>query len=143
MSVQLQNKLLFQGVSFPVLHFDANKTYDGTSKIDLNVTPKVFYPKEESMSFGIVMEVKLYCKDTFSLELLASGMFKFGDDDIAEELKTSFINVNAPAIMFPYVRSFISTFTSNVGNIVGALTIPTQFFNGILEEYIPKKVTED
>ena len=143
MSVQSQDKLLFQGVSFPVVHFDAQKKYDGASKIDLQVTPKVFYPKEDLTSFTIVMEVRLYCKDVFSLEILASGMFKYGNESIEEQLKASFINVNAPAIMFPYVRSFISTLTSNVGNTIGALTIPTQFFNGTLEEYIPKKTTED
>jgi len=35
--------------------------------------------------------------------------------------------------MFPYIRSFISTLTANLGSVVGTLVIPTQFFKGELE----------
>ena len=38
--------------------------------------------------------------------------------------------------MFPYIRSFISTLTANLGNVTGPLTIPIQFFNGVLEEIL-------
>ncbi len=36
--------------------------------------------------------------------------------------------------MFPYVRAFVTTLTSNLGNVTGSLTIPTQFFHGELPE---------
>ena len=49
-----------------------------------------------------------------------------------QNLRSTFINTNAPAIMFPYIRSFISTLTSNVGNVTGTLNIPPQFFKGNL-----------
>lgn len=67
------------------------------------------------------------------LFIVALGTFELkGDFD--EKTKKSFVNINAPAIMFPYLRSFISTLTSNLGNVTGTLTIPTQFFKGELEE---------
>jgi len=37
--------------------------------------------------------------------------------------------------MFPYVRSFITTLTSNLGDVTGSLVIPTQFFQGDLPEF--------
>jgi preprotein translocase subunit SecB len=36
--------------------------------------------------------------------------------------------------MFPYVRAFITTLTTNLGNVTNPLIIPTQFFKGELEE---------
>lgn len=36
--------------------------------------------------------------------------------------------------MFPYIRSFITTLTANLGDVTGTLTIPTQFFKGELKE---------
>ena len=36
--------------------------------------------------------------------------------------------------MFPYVRAFITTLISNLGNVTGTLVIPTQFFQGDLPE---------
>jgi preprotein translocase subunit SecB len=49
-------------------------------------------------------------------------------------LKKVFVDINAPAIMFPYVRAFITTLTTNLGNVTSPLIIPTQFFKGELEE---------
>jgi len=53
---------------------------------------------------------------------------------IYKNLKKVFVNINAPAIMFPYVRAFITTLTTNLGNVTSPLIIPTQFFKGELEE---------
>jgi hypothetical protein len=35
--------------------------------------------------------------------------------------------------MFPYVRSFISTFTGNLGAVMNRILLPTRFFKGDLE----------
>lgn len=56
--------------------------------------------------------------------------------ELVQNLKKSFVNTNAPAIMFPYVRAFIAMLTSNLGNVTGALNIPPQFFKGDLEELV-------
>ena len=71
----------------------------------------------------------------FSLNLVGIGNFNFDKSFNSEELKRSFVNINAPAIMFPYVRAFVNTLTSNLGKVTGTLTIPTQFFHGELQEY--------
>jgi preprotein translocase subunit SecB len=79
------------------------------------------------------MDFDLKSKDCFELALRAVGNFEL-EQDIDEKLKKSFVNANAPAIMFPYVRSFITTLTSNLGNVIGPLLIPIQFFQGELNE---------
>jgi preprotein translocase subunit SecB len=81
------------------------------------------------------MDVTLKAEKYFSLSLLAVGSFSLNIDSEKEpELKKQFVNVNAPAIMFPYIRAFITTFTASLGNVTGAIIVPTKFFKGKLDE---------
>jgi preprotein translocase subunit SecB len=134
MEVSNQPKLRFHGVDFINIKFNTSRQYDGESGIDLNIEPKVFYPENECLVFKIFTEISVKCEGFFELNLLGIGNFEFDKDFDDKELKKTFINTNAPAIMFPYVRSFITTLSSNLGNVTGPLIIPTQFFQGDLPE---------
>ena len=134
MEIANQPNLMFHGVDFVNIKFDTLKQYDNKSGIDLNIEPKVFYPKENDLIFKIIMDITLLSEDFFNLNIVAVGTFELDKNFDETDLKKIFINTNAPAIMFPYVRAFITTLTSNLGNVTGALTIPTQFFQGDLPE---------
>jgi len=134
MEVSNQPRLMFHGVDFVNIKFDTYQQYDNNTGIDLIIEPKVFYPENEKTFFRIFMEVSIKCKDFFDLNVVGIGNFEFDKEFDDEDLKKTFVNANAPAIMFPYVRSFITTLTSNLGNVTGTLTIPTQFFQGDLPE---------
>jgi|SRR5690554_365272 len=128
-----QENLRFDGVKFYSVHFDilGNPTED--SEIDLDLNPKVVY--NTSTEFNIIFDVKLFIENVFVLELRAVGYFEMSEDLINNEnIREQLIHTNAPAIVFPYVRSFISMFTSNLGTIP-SLTLPTHFFKGKLEEF--------
>ena len=131
MEVTVQPKLMFHGVDFVNIKLDTVKQYDNRAEIDLNVKPKVFYPENEPNLFRIFMEISIICEGYFEMNLVGIGNFEFDNGD----LKKTFVNTNAPAIMFPYVRSFITTLTSNLGDVTGSLVIPTQFFQGDLPEF--------
>lgn len=135
MEVSNQIQLKFHGVDFPVINLNSNEPffYNDENGINIVITPKVFYPKEQPDFFKIIQEIKLSSDKYFNLFILAVGTFEI-KADIDEKIKKSFVNINAPAIMFPYIRAFISTLTTNLGNVTGALTIPTQIFKGELEE---------
>ncbi len=81
------------------------------------------------------MDLELNVEKYFSLTLVAVGTFEL-DSELDDVLRKGFVNSNAPAIMFPYVRSFISTLTANMGNSVGTIVIPTQLFTRELEESV-------
>ncbi len=134
MDVGNQPKLKFHGVDFINIKFNTDKQYDGQTGIDLNVDPKVFYPDDNELIFKIFMEISLHCDNYFDLSIVGIGNFEFDKEFDDLNLKKTFVNANAPAIMFPYVRSFITTLTSNLGNVTGPLIIPTQFFQGDLPE---------
>lgn len=145
MAIEQQTGVGFNGVDFVKVDFESHGRYEGKSTIDVAIKPSVFYPKgqEEDSDFVILMDITLKCKDKFKLTILALGNFRVGEDLVGEKRK-SIINVNAPAIMFPYVRSFIANFTSSVGEPTkGGITIPPQFFKGDLEIHSPDKEDSD
>jgi preprotein translocase subunit SecB len=136
MDVKQQVKLNFGGVNIVNVRFTSEQPLlPGSEKeIDVIINPKSFYPKDSTQEFFITMEVILKAENYFSLEVFAIGNFRI-NTNVSEEIKTGFINLNAPSIMFPYLRSFISTFTSSLGAATGTLTIPPHFFTGKLEEH--------
>lgn len=133
MEVKEQPILSFLGVDIINVNFSAFAPRSGELKINIKCDPKVFYPSDDKHTFKILMDVSLQNVDYFELSLKAVGSF-FIDSEIEENIKTTLVNTNAPAIMFPYIRSFVATFTANIGDITGRLLIPTQFFSGKLEE---------
>lgn len=138
MEIQEQSKLKFNGVDIINVQFKATRPSIGVEKdVEIACTPKVFYPKDNAKKFNVIMELKLSSEGYFELFVGAIGEFEL-NQDITEELKKTFVNMNAPAIMFPYLRAFVTTLSANMGTSVGTLIMPTQFFNGKLEE-----VTDD
>jgi preprotein translocase subunit SecB len=128
-----QENLRFDGVKFYSVHFDILGSPKENTEIDLDIVPKVMY--NTSTQFNIVYDVNLSVDDVFTLHLKAVGYFEISEELLENEnIKEQLINTNAPAIVFPYLRSFISMFTSNLGTIP-TLTLPTQFFKGKLEEF--------
>jgi len=124
--------LHFYGVDILKVKFDFTRSYDDKTQITLNTTTKVHLPKEKPEIFRILMYIELNAANHFDFNVLAVGNFEI-DKNMDTKTRKQFINSNAPAIMFPYLRAFISTFTSNCGSMK-ALNIPTQFFEGELEE---------
>ena len=135
MEVADQIQLKFHGVDFPVINLKSENPFVQSpgNIININIKPKVFYPTEQPDYFKIIQEVTLSSSNFFELFIISVGTFEL-KANVDENLKKVFVNINAPAIMFPYVRAFITTLTTNLGNVTSPLIIPTQFFKGELEE---------
>ncbi len=135
MEVADQIQLKFHGVDFPVINLKSENPFVQSpgNIIIIDIKPKVFYPTEQPDYFKIIQEVTLSSSNFFELFIISVGTFEL-KANVDENLKKVFVNINAPAIMFPYVRAFITTLTTNLGNVTSPLIIPTQFFKGELEE---------
>lgn len=135
MEVADQIQLKFHGVDFPVINLKSENPFVQSpgNIINIDIKPKVFYPTEQPDYFKIIQEVTLSSSNFFELFIISVGTFEL-KANVDENLKKVFVNINAPAIMFPYVRAFITTLTTNLGNVTSPLIIPTQFFKGELEE---------
>lgn len=141
MGVEKQTKMFFKGVNTFSIDFKLVKMLPTssseqlTTQTNVNIVPKVFYPIEQSCQFNIIMDVSVSVPQYFSLALTSVGSFELNKSIQKESEEAQFfIHRNAPAIMFPYVRAFISTITANAGTHMNGIIIPTQFFPGELEE---------
>lgn len=135
MEVKEQVSLAFHGVTIVRVNFESEDPMADSREIDLKINPRVIYRRDDALSFKIVFDVDLKTTGFFNLSLQAIGHFST-EKEVEKNVRDNFVNVNAPAIMFPYLRSFITTLTSNVGSAAQPLILPTYFFKGPLEEII-------
>jgi preprotein translocase subunit SecB len=129
MEVINQQKLIFGGVDIINIHFEAKKSKEAEMSIHVDCKPLAVIHKNDKNRFSIIMDVDVSSTSFFTLSLRAIGKFKL-NEETDETLKNEFIKANAVAIMFPYIRAFVATFTANLGNVTGALSLPTMFFEG-------------
>ena len=87
---------------------------------------------EEENKYKVEINIKIEDKNkSLNIEITAVGFFEF-DSGIEESKKSIFFNVNAPAILFPYIRAYISALTSLSG--IKTITIPTINLSGRAEK---------
>lgn len=60
--------------------------------------------------------------NALSIAVKAEGYFEF-DEGLSEDMKEGFFNANAPAILFPYIRAYISTLSTLSG--IKPIVLPT------------------
>jgi len=73
--------------------------------------------------YKLLFEIIITDKNkSLNINLKIEGHFEF-DKDVNDEALDSFININAPAILFPYVRAYISTLTALSG--ITPIILPT------------------
>jgi len=135
MEIKEQIKLRFKGVDFPSVQLQSFKPYKESTQLapKIDIVPTVFIPKDAKNTFKIIMRVAITVQEYFSLHVTGIGLFELSSEDVDSDTRNSFVNANSTAIMFPYVRAFISSLTSNVGNVTSPIILPTRFFKGDLE----------
>lgn len=81
---------------------------------DLDLQVGQFYPEDKDNIFGVGFRVS-FKRDGYALKVEMRFFFET-DEIITDEFKnSSFPVINAPAIAFPYLRSFLSIITMQSG----------------------------
>lgn len=115
------SKFRFQNfnILYSSIEIKDENTTDKKLGIELNQEGKVY----ENNLYESVLDVYVF-NETKSLEIKAKlkGVFEF-DNDLEEKAKNSFFNVNAPAILFPYLRAYITSLTALSG--ISPIILPT------------------
>ncbi|OEJ98630.1 hypothetical protein A8C32_05375 [Flavivirga aquatica] len=103
------------------------------NEIESELEIKTGFSEDKSDSFVIIFNLKLFNKERdFHLSIEAHNHFVL-NQDVSEEFKSStFINVSAPAIAFPYVRAYISNITLNSG--YDSIILPSYNFVKLYKE---------
>lgn len=92
-------------------------------KIQIDFDASGFIDQKESKYYlNLVANVKDE-DDNFEISIVTESVFNFDEDADVNELIESMFTLNAPAIVFPYIRAYISSLTALSG--MPTLTIPT------------------
>lgn len=104
-------------------HFDINPSQiSPNDDMSVEVTRENLLNDSKSL-FKLDMSVKMKDeKGNINISIKIEGVFEF-DSDLTDKQKNDFFGINAPAILFPYVRAYISSLTSLSG--FNHLILPT------------------
>ncbi len=96
------------------LNFDATSQEENINLGDFDFSFSPVFSESNSNEFVIIFKLSLN-NEEFSLLLEYAARFSV-DAEIDEEFKAShFVKVNAPAIAYPFLRTYISNLTLNSG----------------------------
>ncbi len=102
-------KAAFSFVQFKIPNFKYNEANHTGNDVKVGFNPSGEYDQSKG-EFNLILSFLTQEKDNIIFELKAIGSFKFESAIKLDEIPNYFYK-NAIAIMFPYVRAFISTLT--------------------------------
>lgn len=135
----MKSQLTFKNFVIPKVSFE--KLDVEGKKNEFTILPQAIINRSESQ-FHINVDVEINDVDNqFSLKILAVGIFEYDKINVDETTLLNFMSINGPAIIFPYIRSFVSSFTALSG--FDTVTLPTLNLSGYKEELIKNLIDLD
>lgn len=108
-----ESKFQFKGFTIIRSLIERNNN-NSSKKLSLGFAPKGFINKEEA-TFQLHLGVKIEDENkSFNVEIDAVANYTFNNKTELENL-SNFFYTNAPALLFPYIRAYISTLTNLSG----------------------------
>lgn len=96
--------------------------------LEVNIAYSNLFNEKDTTHFTVNLELEIKSPDsTFMLQVKSMALFQTQSPIDAAFKESPFVSVNAPAIAFPFLRSFITTLTSNAG--LKPLILPAFNFN--------------
>ncbi len=115
-------------VSNLTFSFDEEKIHleESANTISIDINHTSGFSETPSRFFKVIFNVKVFSNAVLNLSLQHNSVFET-KEIINDDFKVSpFVQINAPAIAFPYVRSFVTLLTVNAG--LKPLFLPTYNF---------------
>jgi preprotein translocase subunit SecB len=132
----MENKSSFQFKGYKVARTLIEIQSGNANELTVNFEPKGTLNNVDNI-FNLFLHVNVFDKDKMvNIELEFIGEYTFTTKD---ENFNNFLFVNAPAILFPYIRSYITALTSLSG--ISPITLPTMNLSG-LKEKLSKNIEE-
>lgn len=125
------SKFQFQGYKILKSVIELNEDINDISGLSLSFKTSGIVKKTER-SFKLNLGVKISnTEETINIEIDAVGEYKFDANDEGTEVSQYFYN-NASALLFPYLRAYISTLTNLSG--LKPITLPTMNLSNLGDE---------
>lgn len=110
----------FKGYKIKKTTFEINDISDDELKIAIDLNGNI---DKETSVFQLTFDVKIKNEsNTIIINVIAIGDFLFPSDKSIEEL-SGYFYMNAPAILFPYIRAYVATLTNLSG--IEPINLPT------------------
>ena len=123
------NNISFKG--FKVINLSFQTEQQGLED-NVSVNYQTLFSQESDREFMVLFKIALYTKDGTEIYLEYAGFFE-ADQAIKQDfMNSSFPVVNAPTILYPYIRSFVSTLTMNAG--MPTVILPTVNFQALANQ---------
>ena len=130
-----QSQLNFINFVVPKFMFEKKNVVSA----NFEILPKAVISRKNNQ-FHINVDVEITnLNNSLVLKMVCVGIFKYNTDD--ENLLLSFMSLNGPAIVFPYIRSFISSMSSLSG--FETIILPTFNLSGYREQFIKDLIDLD
>ncbi|MDB2076560.1 protein-export chaperone SecB [Clostridium paraputrificum] len=134
-----KSSLTFKHYIVERVSFEINLEYSGRDldvEMDLDTSNEI-----DGDNFATILDLDLFPEAVkndfpFNMKVRLIGLFTIQNDE-KEEIKESYIEKNSVSILFPYLRSIVSTYTANSN--VNTTILPT--INVI--KYLEKKRRKD
>ncbi|WP_037314190.1 protein-export chaperone SecB [Salegentibacter sp. Hel_I_6] len=105
-------RIQFTNLDYQVDTYDPEVTHELETSFGIGSS----FASDNNKAFAVNFDIKLKsADDKFRLNLKATAHFSTEEDIDDDFQKSSFVSINAPAIAFPYVRTYISNLTLNSG----------------------------
>ena len=116
--------------SFMVIESHITREPSPLKDVTVKISPKGILNRPKK-NFSLFLDVIV--EDTGSVEINIScvGSFKF-KNDINEQQLSNYFLINAPSIIFPYIRSYISALTALSG--LPAVNLPVMNLTSLKED---------
>src|SRR5699024_2163428 len=112
-----------QFINFKVLESHIVFEEKGDYKVQIEFNPRGKVQKSNHL-FYLKLGIQVKDKEVkFSIALDTISTFKYSDESNLDEYINGLFVLNAPAIIFPYLRAFITNITSQSG--MSPLILPT------------------
>jgi preprotein translocase subunit SecB len=110
-----------------------------TETINVDINTNILFPSETDINtFDVFLDLKLAADNDFVFNIEAIGSFEIHGENITEHIRESFFNINAPSIVYPYLRAFVASFTALAGEEV--INLPAINFIKLYEDKKNKQV---
>jgi preprotein translocase subunit SecB len=132
----MENKSSFQFKGYKIFRSLIEINDSKSDKLTVNFEPKGTINNTDK-SFFLNLNIKIFDKDkniNIEVEFLGEYVFTEKDDNFK-----AFLYVNSPAILFPYIRSYITALTALSG--ISPIILPTMNMSG-LKEKLENNITE-
>ena len=117
-NIDVQNAIRLVKVQFPKFSITSSDFMNETltDEIDMNIEYSILFSETNTATFIVEFKAKLFNKEgNFKAYFTMVALFEAHnviDDDFKNSL---LVKINAPAIAFPFLRSFITTVSVNAG----------------------------